>query len=138
MGSLKTIIVLMARGGAQAAPSPLPPVSGGDSGLSLYDLMISSMVNLKDYCVGDGVTNDAQGLINAIATGKDVYVTPGYEFLISNNLDFGIPLQQYQRIIGAGRRSVLKVDNNNRGIHLERFCVARDFLMRGSGKNVTD
>lgn len=64
-----------------------------------------NFVSITDFgAVGDGVTNDASAIQQALNTGRDVFVPPG-EYLYSSNLTFQAT---GQTLFGNGSTSILK------------------------------
>lgn len=99
-------------------------------------------VNVVDYGADStGTRGSALGFINAVATGKNVYVPPG-RYLI-NGIDSAVILKAGQTIFGLGDKSVLKTTTNGATTTLATAmnfivlpngnCTVRDLKFVGNG-----
>lgn len=69
------------------------------------------IANVKDYgAVGDGVTDDTQAFINALANNKNVYVPTG-TYLISESITIPLSTKIY-----GGKGSIIKTNSTTLGI----------------------
>jgi hypothetical protein len=96
-----------------------------------------SFVNVRDYgATGDNVTNDRTAFLNAIATGKNVYVPPG-SYYLNGPSDGGwqLTLSVGQKIFGDGLKSKLRINSNTRLMTIANNCVVSGLSFEGSGKS---
>lgn len=93
--------------GAMAAPSFTANGTGAVTRTSVDKF--SDIVSIKDFgAAGDGLTDDALAIQNALAAHDSVLVPDGV-YLISNTIN----LASGKSLIGLGNASVLKAQNNN-------------------------
>jgi len=86
--------------------------------------------SVKDLgAVGNGSTNDTAAFVNAIATGKPVYV-PNGTYLIDGN---SLTLSADQKILGNGDKSVIKCLDNNTALQMGNGSRAINLKFTGSG-----
>ena len=92
--------------GSMAAPDFTPAGSGAATRTSSNKF--SDLISIKDFgAVGDGLTDDTNAIINALAAANSVFVPEG-TYLISST----ITLTERQSLIGAGQKSVIKGNSN--------------------------
>ncbi|MEZ5814993.1 MAG: glycosyl hydrolase family 28-related protein [Alphaproteobacteria bacterium] len=90
----------------------------------------SDMISVKDFgAVGDGLTDDTNAIINALAAHSAVFLPIG-DYLITGT----ITLTAKQAIIGAGQKSVLKCqDQTFNAIEVtEDYCTLHNFRIENS------
>lgn len=110
---------------------------GADFTWATDTLKNGSYVNVRDYgATGDNVTNDRTAFLNAIATGKNVYVPPG-SYYLNGPSDGGwqLTLSANQKIFGDGYNSKIRINSNTRLIKISNNCVVSGLNLEGSGKS---
>lgn len=98
-------------------------------------LKFRDYVNVKSFgAKGDGSTSDATAFLNAIATGRPVFVPEG-TYIINSNLT----LWDGQMIFGVGNKSVLKTTTlNGRILTVGNGSTVRHLKFIGTGKTGAD
>ena len=92
--------------GSMAAPD-FTPVGTGASTRTSSD-KFADMVSVKDFgAVGDGLADDTNAFINALAAYDSVFVPEG-EYLVTATITLG----ERKTLIGAGQYSVIKAQSN--------------------------
>jgi hypothetical protein len=81
----------------QALVTALPYVPTGTGAVTTtIESKLRENVSLKDFgAVGDGVTNDATAVINALATGKTVFGETGKTYKINSPITINLGLQSF-------------------------------------------
>ncbi|MGB0720321.1 MAG: glycosyl hydrolase family 28-related protein [Bdellovibrionales bacterium] len=113
--------------GSMASPD-FTPTGTGAATRTASD-KFADLISIKDFgAVGDGLTDDTNAIINAIAAHDTVFI-PNGEYLITGT----ITLTAKQAMIGAGQLSVIKCqDQSFNAIEVtEDHCTLHNFRITG-------
>lgn len=108
--------------GAMATPDFTPTGTGAATRTS-YD-KLADMISVKDFgATGDGLTDDTNAFINALAAHDSVFVPAG-EYLVTATITLG----ERKTLLGAGQHSVIKGQSNSFNI----IEIPADFATLGA------
>ncbi len=113
--------------GSMAAPDFTASGTGAATRTS-HD-KFSDLISIKDFgAVGDGLTDDTNAIINALAAADSVFIPEG-EYLVTAT----IRLTARQSLIGTGQTSVLKANTNTFSVIeiVEDHVKLADFRIKG-------
>lgn len=113
--------------GSMAAPDFMATGTGAATRTS-HD-KFSDLISVKDFgALGDGLTDDTNAIINALAASDAVFIPEGV-YLISGT----IQLTARQSLIGAGQTSVIKANANtfNPIEVVEDYCTISNLCIEG-------
>ena len=113
--------------GAMAAPDFT--ASGTGAATRTSHNKFSDLISVKDYgAVGDGMTDDTNAFINALAATDSVFIPEG-DYLVTS----AIQLTARQSLIGTGQKSVLKANANTFNVIeiIEDHVKLADFRIEG-------
>ncbi len=94
---------------AGAMASPDFTAAGGGAVTRTSSDKLSDLISIKDFgAIGDGIADDTNAIINALAAASAVFVPVG-TYLISSTITLG----EKQSLMGAGQKSVIKGNSNS-------------------------
>ncbi len=93
--------------GSMATPDFTPQGTGASTRTSSDKL--ADMISIKDFgAAGDGLSDDTNAIINALAAHDAVYVPAG-EYLVTATITLG----ERKTLLGSGQKSVIKAQDNS-------------------------
>ncbi len=110
------------------APPNFTPVGTGAATRTSHD-KFSDLISVKDFgAIGDGVANDTNAFINALAAADMVFIPKG-EYRITAT----IRLTARKSLFGAGQKSVLKASANTFNVIevVEDYVTLSNFRIEG-------
>ncbi|MCB1592227.1 MAG: hypothetical protein KDI90_07225 [Alphaproteobacteria bacterium] len=113
--------------GSMASPNFTPSGAGAATRTS-HD-KFSDLISVKDFgAIGDGLTDDTNAIINALAAADSVFLPEG-EYLTTAT----IRLTARQSLLGAGQKSVIKANADTFNVIeiVEDYATLSDFRIEG-------